>query len=126
MTELDISNSEKLNLAVARGDKTEIWCVDRTGIGSDVVISYMFENNRVEVDPSVNLIFKDALLGDCNGDGVLDRQDRMYLARALAGWENYEIPGTAVADLNVDGVVDRQDRMYLARNLAGWEGYDIQ
>ena len=63
--------------------------------------------------------------GDVNGDGVKNRQDRVYLARALAGWEGYTLPDAAVADVNGDGKVNRQDRVYLARALAGWDDYKL-
>ena len=66
-----------------------------------------------------------ALRGDCNGDGKVNRQDRVYLARALAGWEGCPVPSETVADLNRDGKVNRQDRVYLARALAGWEEYSL-
>ena len=66
---------------------------------------------------------EESFRGDCDGDGEINRADRIYLARALAGWEGYDVPGKDVADFNDDGEVDRQDRMYLARSLAGWEGY---
>ena len=65
-----------------------------------------------------------ALLGDINGDGDIDAKDRMYLARALAGWDGYTVPGVELADFNGDGEVNAKDRMYLARKLAGWEGYE--
>ena len=63
------------------------------------------------------------LSGDVNGDKVVDRADRMYLARYLAGWTNYSLVDESAADLNEDGIVNRGDRIYLARYLAGWEGY---
>ena len=63
--------------------------------------------------------------GDINGDGVVNRQDRVWLARGLAGWEDYPLPGADTADVNSDGNVNRQDRVWLARALAGWEGYAL-
>ncbi|MBR1854086.1 MAG: hypothetical protein IJ794_13250 [Lachnospiraceae bacterium] len=64
-----------------------------------------------------------AQLGDINGDGAVNAKDRMYLARALAGWDGYTVPGVELADFNGDGEVNAKDRMYLARTLAGWDGY---
>ena len=64
-----------------------------------------------------------AQLGDINGDGEVNAKDRMYLARALAGWEGYTVPGIELADFNGDGEVNAKDRMYLARKVAGWDGY---
>ena len=67
----------------------------------------------------------DKLLGDANGDGVLNRADRMYLSRAIAGWKGYAIVCKKLADSNGDGEVNRADRMYLARALSGWEGFSL-
>lgn len=67
------------------------------------------------------------LVGDANGDGELNRKDRIYLARFLAGWEDY--PATDrfafTCDLNGDGEVNRKDRILLGRALSGWEGYEL-
>ena len=65
----------------------------------------------------------EALFGDINGDGEVNAKDRMYLARALAGWDGYTVPDIELADFNGDGEVNAKDRMYLARKLAGWDGY---
>lgn len=62
--------------------------------------------------------------GDVNGDGNINRQDRVFLARSLAGWDGYSA-ATDTADINGDGNVNRQDRVYLARALAGWAGYEL-
>ena len=80
----------------------------------------MEKENEHEVVPSDGVKY-----GDVNGDSSVNRADRMYLARAIAGWEGYELPSCEVADFNGDGVVNRADRMYLARAIAGWEGYNI-
>ena len=66
-----------------------------------------------------------ATKGDLTGDGKVNRQDRVYLARALAGWDSYPEPDSTIADLTGDGKVNRQDRVYLARALAGWDGYTV-
>ena len=67
-----------------------------------------------------------AMRGDCSGDGKVNRQDRVYLARHLAGWAGYETVDEDAADVSGDGKVNRQDRVYLARALAGWEGYTLE
>lgn len=64
-----------------------------------------------------------ATMGDVNGDGEVNRADRIYLARAIAGWDGYVLPPVEVADFNGDGEVNRADRIYLARAIAGWDGY---
>ena len=81
----------------------------------------------VDIDPDnpISTPEPSGLLSDCNDDGVVDRQDRVYLARALARWDGYPVPEASVADCNDDGKADRQDRVYLARYLAGWDGYSL-
>ncbi len=64
------------------------------------------------------------LLGDVNGDGVVNVKDNMMLARFLAGWDGYETIDKKAADLNTDGKVNVKDNMVLARHLAGWDGYE--
>lgn len=63
-----------------------------------------------------------ALLGDLNGDGVLDVKDRAFLTRYLAHWDGYNVELSA-GDLNNDGAVDVKDRAILTRYLAHWDGY---
>ena len=64
------------------------------------------------------------LKGDITGDRKVDAKDRMYLARAIAGWSGYTLPSVDVADFTSDNKVDAKDRMYLARRIAGWIGYE--
>ncbi len=66
-----------------------------------------------------------AAVGDVDGNGQVNGDDYIYLARSLAGWNGYTIPSTAVADFNLDGEVNAKDRLYLARHLAGWQGYEL-
>ena len=65
------------------------------------------------------------ILGDINGDGKVNRADRNYLIKALAGWDGYPINDERAADVNKDGKVNRADRNYLIKALAGWEGYTL-
>ncbi len=65
------------------------------------------------------------LLGDVNGDGSVNRADRNYLIKALAGWDGYPITNKDAADVNKDGTVNRADRNYLIKALAGWAGYTL-
>ena len=71
----------------------------------------------------IKLIGYDIKKGDINWDCEVNRADRMYLARAIAGWDGYKLPSCEMADFNDDGIVNRADRMYLARAIAGWGGY---
>lgn len=56
--------------------------------------------------------------GDVNGDGLVNRVDRICMARALAGVSGYALPGADAGDLNGDGAVTAADRAILARTLA--------
>ncbi len=77
-------------------------------------------NRDITVEPS------SVLIGDVNGDGVVDNIDRLTLSRYLADWEGYtaDVLNMAAADVNQDSVVDNLDRMVLSRHLADWEGYE--
>lgn len=68
----------------------------------------------------------DTIIGDVNGDGVVNNLDRMVLTRYLADWENYttESIDLVAADVNSDGLVNNLDRMILTRHLADWSGYE--
>jgi hypothetical protein len=58
------------------------------------------------------------ILGDVNGDEIVDIKDSALLKRYLAGWE-VDIDLTA-ADMDGDGNVTIKDSALLKRQLAGW------
>ena len=58
------------------------------------------------------------LVGDTDGNGVIDDWDSVLLDRYLAGWD-VEI-NTSAADMDKNGIVDDWDGVLLARKLAGW------
>ena len=60
----------------------------------------------------------DVLTGDADGNGAVDPADRAYLARHLAGWEDFRRLDADAADMDGDGSVTRADRVLLARTLA--------
>lgn len=64
-----------------------------------------------------------ALIGDLNGDGVVDAADAKKLAEYFAGY-GHEIDPVA-ADVDIDGDVDRKDGMILSRYADGWDGYTV-
>ncbi|MBR6044843.1 MAG: InlB B-repeat-containing protein [Ruminococcus sp.] len=70
-------------------------------------------------------ISDDRLMGDCNGDKVVDPIDLTIMARHLAGWSGYgaEKYDFSVCDFNFSGKPDSSDYVILARSLAGWSGY---
>ncbi len=75
---------------------------------------------------SVNVFASaDVAKGDVNGDGSVDQNDRMVLARFIAGWDGYDaLVDTEAADIDGNGKVTAKDRMILSRYLDGWDGYD--
>ena len=58
------------------------------------------------------------LVGDTDGNGVIDDWDSVLLDRYLAGWD-VEI-NTSAADMDGNGIVDDWDGILLARKFAGW------
>ena len=91
---------------------------------ASAAVTWMRAPDR-DVTVTANYRESTALKGDCNGDGKVNRQDRVYLARHLAGWDGYETVNETAADVDENGKVNRQDRVHLARALAGWESYKL-
>ena len=64
------------------------------------------------------------IMGDVDGNGEVNRVDKMLLARYIAHWDGYDkLVDTELADLNGDGKINRIDQLLLARSVAGWKGY---
>ncbi len=97
-----------------------------------ISVSYNYDNYDIydiDVKPvkftlvSGGVEVRNTILGDVNGDGVVTAQDRVLLARYLAGGWNItedDIDLTA-ADVNLDGKVNGADRAILARYIAKWD-----
>ena len=62
------------------------------------------------------MIYND-ILGDLNGNGIVDETDAVLLGRWLAGW-NVEITENA-ANVNRDGGVTEEDAVMMSRYFAG-------
>ena len=58
------------------------------------------------------------ILGDANGDGVVNAVDSTLISRKLSGW-TVDID-SAAADVNGDGLVDAKDVTLINRKLSGW------
>lgn len=67
---------------------------------------------------------KGYMLGDVNGDGVVDGADNIMLQRYLAEWAGYDkLINMDAADINKDNAVDGADNIILQRHLAEWSDY---
>lgn len=73
---------------------------------------------------TVSVEYTDRLLGDANGDGVVNAKDVTYLKRYNAKWSGYEVE-LSVGDVNKDGVINAKDVTYLKRYNAKWSGYTL-
>lgn len=80
-------------------------------------VEFSIQNGSVEI--------KAYTIGDVNGDGKVNAQDRLILSRYIAKWDGYEerIVDMRAADVNSDGKVNAQDRLILSRYIAKWDGY---
>ena len=80
-------------------------------------VAFTTQNGTVDV--------ANVLLGDVNGDGIVNNYDRLLLTRWLAKWPEALGKGIieAAADVNCDGKVNNLDRLILTRHLAHWAEY---
>jgi len=58
------------------------------------------------------------ILGDLNGDEVVDNKDVILLYRHVAGWE--QDINDDILDFNGDGYVNNSDGSYLLKYVSGW------
>ena len=65
------------------------------------------------------------IYGDVDGNGPVDSNDSVVLARFLAKWTGYTEINEDNSNLNQDTVVDSSDSVILARYLAKWSGYEV-
>ena len=98
----------------------------------DVTLTYnpRFVNFAKEVAQAVDdykkTLSTDYIIGDVNGDGVVNARDRLDLSRWLAKWPEAIEKGIneLAADVNGDGKVNNLDRVVLSRHVAHWAGYE--
>lgn len=87
---------------------------------------YNVNVERVKFETTVGYVdVSDVLIGDVNGDGLVNNLDRLTLTRCLANWPDYPRDSIieAAADVNCDGLVNNLDRLILTRYLADWPEY---
>ena len=63
------------------------------------------------------------LKGDIDGNGKVDLNDAIYLAKHVLEWSGYEVIH-ANGDIDGNGKVDTNDATYLAKHVLGWKGYE--
>lgn len=64
------------------------------------------------------LIENEVVLGDVNGDGIINIKDSALLRRYVAGW-NVE-QNVVAADVDGDGIINIKDSALIRRYVAGW------
>ena len=96
-------------------------------IKDDVSMTYQpAQTLTVTADLTLIPVWKDSeekLMGDVNGDGLVDSADAMLVSRYVNAWPDIVID-MQTADLDGSGTVDNADAMILARYVNGWTGYD--
>ena len=69
------------------------------------------ENGTVKV--------QNVMIGDLNGDEVINGKDGILCSQALAGWD--VVYSEFAADVNGDGKFNGKDGILLSQYLAGWD-----
>lgn len=71
------------------------------------------------------VLVKNYMIGDLDGNGRVNAQDRLILNRYIAKWDGYAemIVDMRAADIDGNGRVNAQDRLILSRYIAKWDGY---
>ena len=85
-------------------------------------VGFEFVNGAITVGSTG----KTFLVGDVNGNGVVNSADFTILSRYVSGWSGYadKIKNMDAADLNQNGTVNSADFTILSRYVSGWTGYD--
>lgn len=114
---------------------------DSDGNGTIVNLTFCVKDNAAEGNYTITLTAEEAynsayedvtftvtngtvtvrnvIIGDVNGDEIVNGKDGILLAQYLAGW-NVTIVDLA-ADCNGDGNINGKDGILLAQYLAGWD-----
>ena len=86
------------------------------------VYSQTDKENPTSGDCTVKV--QNVMIGDLNGDGVVNAKDRTLLSRYVAKWDGYTtLENPDAADINGDGAINAKDRTFLSRYVAKWDGY---
>ena len=125
-----------ISVAEIESDNGQFYGIARTSLGfmnysinsvktDDCGNFYNFTSMHISI--SAHEEKSPVLLGDVNGDGRVNGQDRLLLTRWLAKWADALAEGIDedAADIDGDGKVTGHDRLLLTRYLAHWPGYEL-
>ena len=89
------------------------------GTNSGVKLTRLLVSQIASDEPEV-------LLGDVDGNGIVEPTDGVAIARYNAKWTGYSENEINLANSDVDGVggVDATDGVILSRYFAKWAGYE--
>lgn len=82
------------------------------------IINVEFQDIYVVIVPG-GIQITDYIIGDVNGDGIVNKKDSLLLRMYLA--DNSIVIDMQAADVYADGVVNKKDSLYLKQFLAGWD-----
>lgn len=99
----DFSMTEEEYLAILEKDKNENGILDSLEEEDEDVVAASIETG---------------VLGDLNGDELVDNRDVILLYRHIAGW-NQDI-NSDILDFNGDGYTNNSDANYLLKYVSGW------
>ena len=60
------------------------------------------------------------IFGDVNGDGLIDKNDLLYVQSKAFGYTTFDSLKTVAADINKDGKVDKNDLLYVQSHVFGY------
>lgn len=88
-------------------------------VTGEQTITVSFGNRTTTFKVTVAEPASAVVIGDANGDGVVDGMDATLLLQYAAGWD--VTVDEAAGDANGDGVVDGMDATLLLQYAAGWD-----
>ena len=60
------------------------------------------------------------IYGDISGDGIIDKNDLLYVQSKIFGYSNFDSIKSKAADINKDDKVDKTDLLYLQSHVFGY------
>ena len=60
------------------------------------------------------------IYGDIDGNGVIDKNDLLYVQSKVFGYTSLDTIKTAASDINKDGTVDKNDLLYIQSHVFGY------